>query len=107
MGSYMDSNREAAAMNSAAAALDSADISQGEQSLIILQSLLCLLREKNLLTRADIEDLCHKVEMRAAGEGGNALPCCAESANAASSKMQRLTSYIGQRYGGKHARSFR
>ena len=107
MGSYMNSDREVAAMSSAAAALDSADIGHGEQSLIILQSLLCLMREKNLLTRADIEDLCHKVEMRAAGEASGALPCCHESATAASSEMQRLTSYIGQRYGGKHARSFR
>ena len=33
----------------------------GEESLIILQSLLCLMREKNLLTRADIEELSHQV----------------------------------------------
>ena len=107
MGSTVNADRTTAAMQSAAAALDHADIGQGEQSLIILQSLLCLMREKNLLTRADIEDLCHKVEMRAAGEGGSGLPCCAESASAASSEMQRLTSYIGQRYGGKHARILR
>ena len=107
MGSTMNPDRTAAAMDSAAAALDSADISQGEQSMIILQSMLCLMREKNLLTRADIEELCHKVEARAAGEGANALPCCAESANAASSEMQRLTNYIGRRYGGKHGRGLR
>ncbi len=80
-------------------------VSSGDESLIILQSLLCVLREKNLLTRADIEDLCHKVEQRAAaGEDENPLPCCTESAVAASSAMQRLASYIGHRYGGKHAR---
>ena len=99
MGSYMDSDREVAAMNSAAAALDSADIGRGEQSLIILQSLLCLLREKNVLSRADVEELCRKVEQRA-----GPLSCRAETASAATTDMQRMTSYIGQRYGGKHAR---
>lgn len=88
------------------AILDQTDAKSGEESLIILQSLICMLREKNLLTRADIEDLCHKVEMRASG-AADPLPCCIESATAASSAMQRLTNYIGQRYGGKHARSFR
>ena len=63
------------------------------------------MREKNLLTRADMEALCHKVERRAAGTSQIPLPCCSESAAAASSVMQRLTSYIGQRYGGKHARN--
>ena len=107
MASLMDTDRTTAAMASASAALSSADISHGEQSLIILQSMLCLMREKNLLTRADIEELCHKVEARAAGEGANALPCCVESATAASSEMQRLTNYIGNRYGGKHGRGYR
>lgn len=76
----------------------------GEESLIILQSLLCLMREKNMLTRADMEMLCHKVERRASGESQIPLPCCSASAASASGIMQRLTSYIGQRYGGKHAR---
>lgn len=77
----------------------------GEESLIILQSLLCLLREKNLLSRADMEDLCHKVERRAAGVSQIPLPCCSEAAHGASGVMRRLTSYLGQRYGGKHARA--
>jgi hypothetical protein len=80
-----------------AAHLPAADT--GEESLIILQSLLCLLREKNLLTRADVEELCRKVEERA-----GPLSCCPQTASAASADMQRMTSYIGQRYGGKHAR---
>lgn len=71
----------------------------GEESLVILQSLLCLMREKNILSRADIEELCRKVEQRS-----GPLACCAETASAASADMQRMTSYIGQRYGGKHAR---
>lgn len=77
----------------------------GEESLIILQSLICLMREKNLLSRADIEELCHKVDRRARGESQNPLPCCSVAAQNASGLMHRLTSYIGQRYGGKHARA--
>ncbi len=63
------------------------DVTAGEESLIILQSLLCVLREKNLLTRADLEELAHKVEMRAAGKSEDGLPCCVESAHAASNAM--------------------
>lgn len=77
----------------------------GEESLIILQHLLCLLREKNVLSRADIEELSHKVQLRAAGQDDGPLPCCRETAEAASEDMQRMTTYIGQRYGGKHRRS--
>ena len=77
----------------------------GEESLIILQSLLCLMREKNLLTRADLEELCQKVDRRARGESQIPLPCCSEAAHHASGVMHRLSSYIGQRYGGKHARA--
>ena len=77
---------------------------RGEESLVILQSLLCMLREKNILTRADIEELCEKVSVRASGGTDGPLSCCPESALAASEDMQRLTSYIGQRYGGKHAK---
>ena len=80
------------------------DVDPGEESLIILESLICLLREKNLLSRADVEQLCHKVSMRAAGLSEEALHCCPQAAAAASQDMQRLTSFIGQRYGGKHAR---
>jgi hypothetical protein len=77
----------------------------GEESLIILQSLLCLMREKNLLTRADVEELCHKVDRRAQGISPVPLPCCPEAATGASGIMHRLTTYLGQRYGGKHARA--
>lgn len=76
----------------------------GEESLIILQSLLCLLREKNILNRADLEELSRRVELRAEGRMEGPLHCCPESAKAASADMERITSYLGQRYGGKHAR---
>lgn len=88
-------------------AIHDSAIDAGDESLIILQSLLCLLREKNILSRADLEDLCHRVEQRAAGQADAALPCRMESATAASQAMQRITSYLGQRYGGKHARLHR
>ena len=77
----------------------------GEESLIILQSLIVLLREKNLLSRADIQELCNKVDRRARGESQVPLPCCSQAAQGASGMMHRLTSYIGQRYGGKHTRA--
>jgi len=82
-------------------------VEAGEESLIILQSLLCLLREKNLLTRADIEELCLKVDRRADGTSQMPLPCAMHNAQSASGIMHRLTSYIGQRYGGKHSRIHR
>lgn len=78
---------------------DSAD-----KTLVILQSLLCLLREKNLLTRADIEELCEKVHARATADAHDPLPCCPEETLAAAHVMDRIGSYIGQRYGGKHRR---
>lgn len=79
-------------------------VDNGDKSLVILQSLLCLLREKNLLTRADIEDLSEKVARRAADRARDPLPCCAGGAVAAATEMSAITAYIGQRYGGKHRR---
>ncbi|UAJ12546.1 hypothetical protein [Polymorphobacter megasporae] len=76
----------------------------GEESLIILQSLLCLMREKNLLTRADVEELCRKVGRRATGQSQIPLSCSPKSAKSALGMTQQLSSYICQRYGGKHAR---
>jgi len=74
----------------------------GDEALIILQSLLCLMREKNLLTRADIQELCEKVSARVADHAADPLPCCAASAASAADHMARIGGYIGQRYGGKH-----
>ena len=76
----------------------------GDKSFVILQSLLCLLREQNLLTRADIEELCEKVEARASDHTQDPLPCCVEEAAAAANEMKKLGQYIGSRYGGKHRR---
>ena len=79
-------------------------VDPGDESIIILQSLLCLLREKNILSRSDIEELNHRVEMRAAGIADSDLPCCRDAAAAAAEDMRHMTKYLGQRYGGKHNR---
>lgn len=86
------------------ASLRNPAVDPGEESMIILQTLLCLLREKNVLSRADLEELSHRVTMRAAGTADDPLPCCREAAAAASDDMRRMTDYLGQRYGGKHTR---
>ena len=75
-----------------------------DQNLIIIQSLLCLLREKNILTRADIERLCEKVTMRATQAERDPLPCSLETARAAADEMTRIGNHIGKYYGGKHRR---
>jgi hypothetical protein len=75
-----------------------------EKTMVILQSLLCIMREKNLLTRADIEDLCAKVQMRATQHDRDPLPCCAEGVTAAATEMAQIGDYIGKKYGGKHRR---
>lgn len=76
-----------------------------DRSLVILQSLICLLREKNLLSRGDIEELCEKVQIRATDYAEDPLPCQRETAFSAAAEMSRLGSYIGRRYGGKHRRT--
>ena len=77
----------------------------GDESLVILQSLLCLLREKNVLSRADIEELTERVAMRAAQAERDPLPCCAEATRAAATERARIGQYVGQHYGGKHRRA--
>ena len=80
------------------------DARPGEESLIILQTLLCLLREKNVLTRADIETLCERVAMRATQAERDPLPCCNQAATLAATEMAKIGGYIGKHYGGKHRR---
>jgi hypothetical protein len=75
-----------------------------DKSWAVLQSLICLLREKNLLSRGDIEELCAKIEARARQESADELRCCPEGVLAAANEMQQLTDYIGRKYGGKHRR---
>jgi hypothetical protein len=75
-----------------------------DKSIIILQSLICLLRERNILSRADIEELSEKVQERVSHHGGPPLPCCDKVATEAATIVSSLSDYIGQRYGGKHRR---
>lgn len=72
--------------------------------LVILQNLLCPLREKNLPTRADIEELREKMEARATDQMADPLPWRIEGAAAAASEMSRFGEYIGRRYDGKRRR---
>jgi hypothetical protein len=86
-------------------ALRADESDSGDKSLVILQTLLCLLREKNLLSRADIEELCERVAARAQEAEADPLPCCLESATAAAAEMAKIGNYIGLHYGGKHRRN--
>ncbi|MGJ3627737.1 hypothetical protein AB5I41_13510 [Sphingomonas sp. MMS24-JH45] len=62
---------------------------------MILQSLLCLMREENWLSRADIEELCERVAMRAAQAERDPLPCCGETARHAATEMAKIGGFIG------------
>ncbi len=76
-----------------------------DKNLVILQSLLCLLREKNILSRADIEELCDKVQARVANHASDPLPCQMSGARAAATEVAQIGDYIGRKYGGKHRRT--
>ena len=76
-----------------------------DKSVVILQSLICLLREKNILSRADVEELCERVKVRAEDRAHDPLPCCDDGATEAVSIITSLSDYIGRRYGGKHRRA--
>jgi hypothetical protein len=85
-------------------ALRADDTDSGDKTLVILQTLLCLMREKNLLSRADIEDLCERVKLRADEADRGPFPCCPDRAVAAAAEMSKIGEFIGTRYGGKHRR---
>jgi len=77
-----------------------------DKNLVILQSLICLLREKNILSRADIEELCATVQRRAADPALDPLPCQSAALRNAAADVAHIGDYIGRRYGGKHRRAF-
>jgi hypothetical protein len=68
-------------------------------------SSFCLLREKNILSRADIEELCDKVQARVAHHDSDPLPCHMAGARAAATEVAQIGDYIGRKYGGKHRRT--
>jgi hypothetical protein len=77
-----------------------------DKNLVILQSLICLLREKNILSRADIEELCATVQRRAAEPASDPMPCQNGALREAAIEVAHIGDYIGRRYGGKHRRAF-
>lgn len=83
--------------------IETTEVDSGEKAMILLQSLICYLREKNVLSRADIEELRDRVEARIAANESS-LPCTAALASAAASEMRELDDYCGKAYGGKHRR---
>lgn len=83
--------------------IDNNEVDSGDKAMIILQSLICYLREKNVLSRADLEELKERVEGRIAATETH-LPCATAIAAAAASEMRELDDYCGKRYGGKHRR---
>lgn len=83
--------------------IDSDDLPPGvDKSWIVLETLICMLRENNILKRSDIEELCDRVERRASDLDTNPLPCCRQSAAQAAAELNKLSSYLGHRFGGKH-----
>ncbi|KQM20408.1 hypothetical protein [Novosphingobium sp. Leaf2] len=83
--------------------MDNSEVDSGDKAMIILQSLICYLREKNVLSRSDIEELKDRVEARIAATETH-LPCATAIAAAAATEMRELDDYCGKRYGGKHRR---
>lgn len=83
--------------------IENSEVDSGEKAMILLQSLICYLREKNVLSRADIEELRERVETRIAASE-QAQACTAALAAAAATEMRQLDDYCGKTYGGKHRR---
>lgn len=84
--------------------MDSIEVDSGEKAIIILQSLICYLREKNVLNRADIEELRDRVDARISA-AEKAMPCDVSAAAAAAREMADLEQFCGQRYGGKRRKA--
>src|SRR3546814_8989670 len=73
------------------------EVDPGDKAMILLQSLICYLREKNVLSRADIEELRERVEARIP-ETEASLPCVASlAAAAAATEMRELDAYCGKK----------
>lgn len=84
--------------------MENIEVDSGDKAMIILQSLICYLREKNVLSRADIQELRDRVEARIAANETQ-LACTSAMAAAAANEMRELDNFCGKKYGGKHRRS--
>jgi hypothetical protein len=85
------------------AMIEKVEAQTGDKAMIILQDLICYLREKNILSRADIQELRDRVEARLS-EPDTHLPCVTPIAAAAAQQMRDLDDYCSRKYGGKHRR---
>lgn len=74
----------------------------GDKALVILQGLICYLREKNILSRCDIEELCERLDARSLI--ADDLACNERQVSAAAEEMRHLSEYCGKRFGGKRRR---
>src|SRR3546814_18672643 len=63
------------------------NVAPGDKAMILLQSLICYLREKNVLSRADIEELRNSVEARMATPDSG-LSCATALVAAAVNEMR-------------------
>ena len=84
--------------------MEDGNVDFDDKAIIILQSLICYLREKNILSRADIEELRDRVNARMS-TAEETMSCDVTAAAAAASEMARLEQFCGKRYGGKHRKS--
>jgi hypothetical protein len=78
-------------------------VQAGDETLIILESLLCVMREEPA-DPAGYRIALPEGRSACGGISKNPLPCCPEKAENAKNYLHRLSAYIGQRYGGKHLR---
>lgn len=78
------------------------DTPDPDMSLIILESLICMMRSNGLLTRAHIQELSDLVQQRAARD--NPSGTC-PAAHVAAREIMRIERHVSQRYGGKHRRA--
>lgn len=83
--------------------MDKSAINAGDKAFIILESLICYLRERNVLNRADIEALLDQVENSHALERETFRRSEAAIA-AAVEDMAAIERYCGSCFGGKHRR---
>src|SRR3546814_20133371 len=96
-------SRDTVAPEETGMSMNNDNVAPGEKAMILLQSLVRYLREKNGLSRSDIEELRNRVEARmATPESG--LSCATALVAAAVNGMRELDDYCGKKYGGKHRR---
>src|SRR3546814_9018875 len=82
------------------------NVAPGDKAMILLQSLICYLREKNVLSRADIEALRNRVQARMATPDSG-LSCATALVAAAVHEMWELDDYCGKKRPEEHKSEFK